>query len=208
MTPGGCRTHPRRAPRAAQAEVADAASWSSIAARDGEPDAVPGVVEVALEIPDPLGALGLGASGRVPGADGELAWSGADLELGLPESPSARAASVEERRGGERLALVQGDFPPLDLPGTAGDRIAAGGDSWAGEDVAVAWLADDRVDGRLAEREAVLGSHLRPHPRGVEPVRARLEVVRRRLTLHGDRREPLDAPGTDVAWDEDPQRVA
>src|SRR5919204_5192498 len=62
-------------------------SAGSECARDGEPNPVPGVIDVALQVPDPLGTLGLGARSRVPGSHCELVWARAKFEVGLPEPP-------------------------------------------------------------------------------------------------------------------------
>ena len=78
-----------------------------LAAGDGEPDAVPGVVEVALEVPDSFRALGLGACGRVPCPHGELVDGGIEREFGLREPPCPRVVSLEYSRCREARAVVE-----------------------------------------------------------------------------------------------------
>src|SRR4051794_8643309 len=89
------------------------------------PDAMPRVVDVALEVPDSRCVLRLRHRRRVPRADGHLVLVRPDLDVRLPGPPAAGPAVVEQLRGAKRLAVVARELDALDGTSAAGDRVAA-----------------------------------------------------------------------------------
>src|ERR1019366_5085605 len=97
----------------------------SLSGLDVQPDPGPGVVDVALGVPELSGVARLAASGAVPRSGDDFCRSGGELDVGTPSAPGPTARLGGQPRLLPNRTAVGGDVDTDDAPVIAREPGAA-----------------------------------------------------------------------------------
>src|SRR5688572_22299848 len=113
---------------------------------------VPGVVSVALKIPDLLDVLWLCAGGRIRGPDSDLMHARAEIQAGLPETPGRGMVSAFLKiRLDPSHSPVGGHLHPLHASIAAHYSVSSNRHGPFREGLAFRWIANDGVQRCLTQ---------------------------------------------------------
>src|SRR6266566_6633303 len=168
---------------------------------------LPGIVHVALEVPEWSRVLWLGLLRCVPRSCDQLAVARGKNYCHLPKAPGIRISALDDVRCRPGLSCIDGEFDPLNGGSFAGYRIALD-TRWSCRD----GLAFSRRRDHSVECQIFYGlcatpiGCLRGNLWREELIIASLVRVGRYVLLKRDFAQPLDAPGADIARHDDTQR--